>query len=96
MTSGDSEDQPDEFNVDWSLFVVFCCSESSKGLPSRHRFDTLPAADVSQAACFVLGRIHGATFSDSARHPTNERFPGLFLFRVEAPLLYFNVNAVIR
>ncbi len=43
----------------------------------------------------VLGRIHGSTrFSDSARHPTNEKFPGLFLFRVEAPLLYFNVNAV--
>ena len=43
----------------------------------------------------VLGRIHGSTrFSDSERHPSNERFPGLFLFRVEAPLLYFNVNAV--
>jgi sulfate permease, SulP family len=43
----------------------------------------------------VLGRIQGSTrFSDSIRHPSNERFPGLFLFRVEAPLLYFNVNAV--
>ena len=43
----------------------------------------------------VLGRIQGSTrFSDSIRHPTNERFPGLFLFRVEAPLLYFNVNNV--
>ena len=43
----------------------------------------------------VLGRIKGSTrFSDSIRHPSNERFPGLFLFRVEAPLLYFNVNAV--
>ncbi|HXE98610.1 MAG TPA: SulP family inorganic anion transporter [Dongiaceae bacterium] len=43
----------------------------------------------------VLGRIHGSTrFSDSARHPSNERFPGLFLFRIEAPLLYFNVHNV--
>lgn len=43
----------------------------------------------------VLGRIHGSTrFSDSGRHPSNERFPGLFLFRIEAPLLYFNVNTV--
>ena len=43
----------------------------------------------------VLGRIHGSTrFSDSARHPSNERFPGLFLFRVEAPLLYFNANTI--
>ena len=43
----------------------------------------------------ILGRIQGSTrFSDSARHPSNERFPGLFLFRIEAPLLYFNVNSV--
>jgi high affinity sulfate transporter 1 len=43
----------------------------------------------------TLGRIPGSTrFSDSSRHPSNERFPGLFLFRVEAPLLYFNVDAV--
>lgn len=43
----------------------------------------------------VLGRIHGSTrFSDSLRHPSNERFPGLFLFRIEAPLLYFNVNSI--
>lgn len=43
----------------------------------------------------VLGRIPGSLrFSDAARHTKNERFPGLFLFRVEAPLLYFNVNAI--
>jgi high affinity sulfate transporter 1 len=43
----------------------------------------------------VLGRIPGSTrFSDAERHTSNERFPGLFLFRIEAPLLYFNVNTV--
>ena len=43
----------------------------------------------------VLGRIPGSIrFSDANRHIHNERFPGLFLFRVEAPLLYFNVDAV--
>jgi len=43
----------------------------------------------------VLGRIPGSTrFSDAARHTHNERFPGLFLFRIEAPLLYFNVDTV--
>lgn len=43
----------------------------------------------------VLGRIPGSTrFSDAERHSSNERIPGLFLFRVEAPLLYFNVSAV--
>ena len=43
----------------------------------------------------VLGRIPGSTrFSDADRHTSNERFPGLFLFRIEAPLLYFNVDAV--
>ena len=43
----------------------------------------------------VLGRIPGSIrFSDAERHTSNERFPGLFLFRIEAPLLYFNVNTV--
>lgn len=43
----------------------------------------------------VLGRIPGSTrFSDANRHTSNERFPGLFLFRVEAPLLYFNVDTI--
>ncbi|MFA7406017.1 MAG: SulP family inorganic anion transporter [Pelobacteraceae bacterium] len=43
----------------------------------------------------VLGRIPGSLrFSDADRHTHNERFPGLFLFRIEAPLLYFNVNTV--
>ena len=43
----------------------------------------------------ILGRIPGTTrFSDLVRHPDNEIFPGLFLFRVEAPLLYFNVETI--
>lgn len=43
----------------------------------------------------VLGRIPGSTrFSDATRHTDNELFPGLFLFRVEAPLLYFNVENI--
>ena len=43
----------------------------------------------------VLGRIPGSIrFSDADRHTHNKRFPGLFLFRIEAPLLYFNVNNV--
>jgi high affinity sulfate transporter 1 len=44
----------------------------------------------------VLGRIPGSIrFSDANRHTSNERFPGLFLFRVEAPLLYFNVDNIV-
>lgn len=43
----------------------------------------------------VLGRIPGSIrFSDANRHTHNERFPGLFLFRIEAPLLYFNVETI--
>jgi sulfate permease, SulP family len=43
----------------------------------------------------ILGRIPGTSrFSDLARHPDNEPIPGLFLFRVEAPLLYFNVETI--
>jgi MFS superfamily sulfate permease-like transporter len=43
----------------------------------------------------TLGQIPGTErFSDVKRHPDNELFPGLFLFRVEAAILYFNVEYV--
>ena len=43
----------------------------------------------------VLGRIPGTIrFSDAARHVNNQLIPGLFLFRIEAPLLYFNVDNI--
>ncbi len=43
----------------------------------------------------ILGRIPGTQrFSDLARHPDNELIPGLFLFRVEAAMLYFNVETI--
>ena len=43
----------------------------------------------------TLGRIPGSIrFSDAVRHTNNETFPGLYLFRVEAPLLYFNVDSI--
>jgi SulP family sulfate permease len=42
-----------------------------------------------------LGRIPGTErFTDITRHPDNELIPGLFMFRVEAPLLYFNVESI--
>jgi sulfate permease, SulP family len=42
-----------------------------------------------------LGRIpNTGRFSDLARHPDNERIPGVLIFRVEASLLYFNVDNV--
>ena len=44
-----------------------------------------------------LGRIPGSErFTDITRHPDNELFPGIFMFRVEAPLLYFNVENIDR
>lgn len=44
-----------------------------------------------------LGRIPGTRrFSDLARHPDNERIAGILPFRVEASLLYFNVENVQR
>jgi sulfate permease, SulP family len=43
----------------------------------------------------TLGRIPGTQrFSDIARHPDNELIPGVFLFRVEAAMLYFNVGNI--
>jgi len=45
----------------------------------------------------VLGRIPRTTrFSDVERHPDNERIPGVLIVRVEAALLYFNVEYVLR
>ena len=42
-----------------------------------------------------LGRIPGSRrFSDADRHPDNETVPGILVFRVEASLLYFNVDHV--
>jgi sulfate permease, SulP family len=42
-----------------------------------------------------LGRIPGTrSYSDIERHPDNEAVPGALLFRVEASLLYFNVEHV--
>ncbi len=43
----------------------------------------------------TLGRIPGSMrFSDVGRHPDNEEFPGIILFRVEAVILYFNVEFI--
>jgi MFS superfamily sulfate permease-like transporter len=42
-----------------------------------------------------LGRVPGTDyFADVIRHPENERFPDVFVFRAEAALLYFNVEHV--
>jgi MFS superfamily sulfate permease-like transporter len=42
-----------------------------------------------------LGRIPGTyRFSDLSRHADNELVPGVLIFRVEASLLYFNVDYV--
>jgi len=44
-----------------------------------------------------LGRIPGTRrFSDSARHKSNEPIPSVLAFRVEAGLVYFNVDHVLR
>lgn len=45
----------------------------------------------------ILGRIPGSRrFSDITRHTDNELTPGLLIFRVEAVLLYFNVENIDR
>ena len=42
-----------------------------------------------------LGRIPGTrSYSDIERNPDNETIPGVLMFRVEASLLYFNVEHV--
>ncbi len=42
-----------------------------------------------------LGRVRGTDyFADAVRHPENEILPDVFVFRVDAALLYFNVEHV--
>jgi MFS superfamily sulfate permease-like transporter len=42
-----------------------------------------------------LGRIPGSRrFSDHERHPDNELIPGIFIFRLESGLFYFNADHV--
>ncbi|MBV9275854.1 MAG: sulfate permease [Verrucomicrobia bacterium] len=44
-----------------------------------------------------LGRIPNTSrFSDLARHQSNQRIPGVLIFRVEAGIVYFNVDHVLR
>lgn len=50
---------------------------------------------TSQPHVALLGRIPGMDrFTDMERHPTNERIPGVLVFRIESSLLYFNVEHV--
>ncbi len=52
---------------------------------------------VSHPHVAFLGRIPGTRrYSDVARHPDNERIPGVVAFRVEASLFYFNVDHILR
>lgn len=54
-------------------------------------------AGAARPAVAFLGRIPGTRrYSDMGRHPDNEIVPGVLIFRVEASLLYFNVDHVRR
>lgn len=50
---------------------------------------------VSSPHIAFLGRIPGTDrFTDIKRHPDNEVLPGVLLFRVESPLVYFNTSYI--
>ena len=50
---------------------------------------------VSDPYIAFLGRIPGTKrYSDITRHPDNETIPGMILFRIEASVLYFNVETI--
>ena len=56
---------------------------------------TLIIRNVSSPHVAFLGRIPGTDrYTDIKRHPDNELIPGVLLFRVESPLVYFNVSTV--
>ena len=50
---------------------------------------------ISNPRTAILGRIPGTNqFGDLARHPENERLPGVVIFRVDDAIVYPNVGAV--
>jgi SulP family sulfate permease len=54
-------------------------------------------ARVSRPHVAFLGRIPGTdSYSDLARHPENERLPGVIAFRPEASMIYVNADAVLQ
>jgi sulfate permease, SulP family len=58
---------------------------------------TLIIRSVSSPHVAFLGRIPGTNrYTDIKRHPDNELLPGVLLFRVESPLVYFNVAYIYR
>ena len=54
-------------------------------------------AKASRPRVALLGRIPGTQrFSDIERNPDNEELPEIFIFRVEAALLYFNTDYIAK
>jgi SulP family sulfate permease len=52
---------------------------------------------ASQPHVAFLGRIPGTkAYSDLARHPENEKLPGVIAFRPEASLIYVNADTVLE
>jgi high affinity sulfate transporter 1 len=52
---------------------------------------------ASQPDVAFLGRIPGTkAYSDLARHPENEKLPGVIAFRPEASLIYVNADTVLE
>jgi len=52
---------------------------------------------VARPHVAFLGRVPGTDrFSDVTRHPENETLPSVLAFRVEASLVYFNVDHVLE
>jgi high affinity sulfate transporter 1 len=52
-------------------------------------------ARVSRPHVAILGRVPGTRqYSDIARHPDNEKLPGVLAFRPEASLIYINAESV--
>lgn len=87
---------PTEFNVALAAFLSVLFLGILKGVAVSVIVSLLFLLRlIANPHVSVLGRIPGTSrFSDAKRHMRNERFPGLFLFRVEAPLLYFNVGTI--
>jgi high affinity sulfate transporter 1 len=50
---------------------------------------------VAHPSTSILGRVEGTDqFSDVERHPENQTIPGILIYRVNGPILYFNTENI--
>ncbi|MBE9204759.1 SulP family inorganic anion transporter [Synechocystis salina LEGE 06099] len=85
-----------EFRVSLvALFGVLCFGVLQGVLLAAIASILLLIHIISHPSSAVLGRIADSEqFSDLERHPENLIIPGILIYRINGPILYFNINNI--